>query len=403
MVLGADAGQGGRDGEQRDELERARPDLGEADGRGGGGRDERRQLKPARLPGAGLARWRCRLDPFAGTAAEVHPHTPYIPHKGRQRRYVGHLVVVAIAGGWRRRADADCQARSRISRYGGGPGGGRRDLGGGPGGGGVDQEQRRVVVERGADVLVQVGADQVEQALALALAAADAGHRLEYRLARGLAARRLGGEDADPLGQRVERPLGVARLGDAVGVEEKLVIRLQGVDELRGGAVAEGEQAERRRGRRHLQEGHAPGRGVVAGRRDQQRRRVTAVEDRGPPRFRVDLDEQRGDELLVPPQAPAEPRVQAGRELGERARVVRLLAEHAEHVGRELDRAEALAAHVAHDHPDAVLRWSRRPRTGRRPPSPPRRRRRTRRRSRAGRGAGAAAAARRAAPPPRRT
>ena len=30
----------------------------------------------------------------------------------------------------------------------------------------MDKEQGRVVVERGADVLVQVGADQVEQALA---------------------------------------------------------------------------------------------------------------------------------------------------------------------------------------------------------------------------------------------
>src|SRR6185437_3485863 len=82
--------------------------------------------------------------------------------------------------------------------------------------------------------------------------------------------------------------------------------------------------------------------------------RVTAVEDRRPARFRVDLDEQRGDELLVTAKAAAKTRVQPARQFGERARYVRLLTEHAEHVGGELDRAEALAAHVAYDHPDAV-------------------------------------------------
>jgi hypothetical protein len=37
--------------------------------------------------------------------------------------------------------------------------GGRCEAGSWPGGRGADQEERRVVVERGADVLVQVGAD----------------------------------------------------------------------------------------------------------------------------------------------------------------------------------------------------------------------------------------------------
>ncbi len=69
----------------------------------------------------------------------------------------------------------------------------------------------------------------------------------------------------------------------------------------------------------------------------------------------VDLHQQGGDELLVLAPSPRQPRVESVGDLVERVHAVRELAEPADDVGRDLDRLEPLAAHVADDHPDAVL------------------------------------------------
>jgi hypothetical protein len=66
----------------------------------------------------------------------------------------------------------------------------------------------------------------------------------------------LAAEGGEALAQRVERPLGVPRLGDAVGVEQELVVRLEGQGAPGAGAVPQPEQPERRRGGGDLQDGH---------------------------------------------------------------------------------------------------------------------------------------------------
>src|SRR5580692_5230473 len=209
-----------------------------------------------------------------------------------------------------------------------------------PGGRRADEQQRRVVVRWPADVMQQVIADQVEQVRRGAVRADLACLRQPWL--------RLRREGLDPLIQRVELPARVAGLGDAVGVQEQLIVRLKGEDLLRPGVAAEPDEAERRGGRAHLEHGHA------VFRRDQEGRRVTAVEYGQLAPVRVDLGEQGGHELLVLAPAARQARVKAVGDLVERADPMGDLAEPADDVRRYLDRAESLAAHVADDQPDAV-------------------------------------------------
>src|ERR1700749_4740625 len=118
-----------------------------------------------------------------------------------------------------------------------------------PGRGRADEQQRRVVVRRPADVPEQVVADQVKQGRRGAVQADLAGlGQLRLRFRR---------EGLDPLIQGVELPARVPRLGDAVGVQEQLVVRLKGEDLLRARVAAKRGEAERRGGGAHLEHGHA--------------------------------------------------------------------------------------------------------------------------------------------------
>ena len=156
-------------------------------------------------------------------------------------------------------------------------------------------------------------------------------------------------QDGDPFVERVELPARVTRLGDPVGVEQKLIVGVERVHLLRPGIVAERDQAERRCRGADLQHGDAR---VL---RNQDGRRMTAVEDGQPALVRVDLRQQGGDELLVLAPAPRQARVEAVRDLVERVHAVRELAEPADDVRGDLDRFKPLAAHIADDQPDAVL------------------------------------------------
>src|SRR5579862_3778268 len=198
-----------------------------------------------------------------------------------------------------------------------------------PGSGGADQQQRSVIVEGRADVPLEVLAQAAEQVPA----AVQVGQRGEAGL------------------QRVEVACLVPCLGDAVGVEEEQVVRLE-VQLLAGTReVPQGHQAERGRWRADL-DGldvrHTVSRGDLHG------RRVAATEDLPLAGLRVDLRQQRGDELFMLTPAASQARVEPSGQFRERVHLVRDLPVHAQHVGRDFHRAEALAAHVADDHPDAM-------------------------------------------------
>jgi len=92
-------------------------------------------------------------------------------------------------------------------------------------------------------------------------------------------------QQADAFGEWVEDAAAVACLGDAVGVKQQLVARMQG-DRVRDGPVG----AER---------GQAQGRGGLRRFGAQQQRRGMPVVQQGDAVFVVDLDQDGGDELLA--------------------------------------------------------------------------------------------------------
>ena len=120
----------------------------------------------------------------------------------------------------------------------------------------------------------------------------------------------LGAEHREPLIERVEPGAASRRLGDAVGVEEQLVVRLEG----EGLAAPE---LSPRVSRPSGGAGAGTSRTVTPSVGDQDGRRVAAVEqDDSRPALGVDLGEQRGDELLMLAPAAGEPRVQPAGQLG---------------------------------------------------------------------------------------